>query len=217
MKKLLRHPATLHVITTLLAFYAWVVYKTVRIKYATPIPAPFTQGPVVMATWHQHIALLPAMGKPSPAKLLALMSASRDGTLIRLVAAKIGIGSSIGSSHRGAVAGARGLIQAARNGNTLFITPDGPRGPACVAKQGATEIARLTRLPLIPCAAWCTTGKTFASWDSMRLPYPFSTITVFYGQPLQTLTPQALQDALNTLTAQAKASSAPLASNSSNT
>ncbi|RYG61920.1 MAG: DUF374 domain-containing protein [Alphaproteobacteria bacterium] len=215
MKKLLRRTSTLKFVSALLAGYAWVLYKTARIRVITPIPTVFTQGPVVMATWHQHITMLPAMGKPSPAKLLALMSGSRDGTFIRLIAARLGIGASIGSSHRSAVSGARGLIQAARTGHTLFITPDGPRGPACVAKPGATEIARLTRLPLIPCAAWCSHGKTFSSWDSLRLPYPFSTITVAYGEPLQTLTPQALQHALNSLTTQAKAGSGPLASNPS--
>ncbi len=217
MKKLLRHPATTKVLTAILAGYAWLIFATSRIRIITPVPAPLTQGPVVLATWHQQIAMLPVIKQPSPAKLLALMSASRDGTFIRLIAAWFGIKASVGSSHRGAIAGARGLIQAARSGHTLFITPDGPRGPACTAKEGATEIARLTHLPLIPCAAWSSRGKTFRSWDNFRLPAPFSTITVAYGAPLPTLTPQALQQALNTLTAQAKGSLAPLASNGSNT
>ncbi len=213
MKKLLRHPLTVKTLATLIAGYIQLVYATSRVRVVTPVPPALMQGPVMLASWHQQIAFLPVFSHMSASPLMALMSSSRDGIFIRLIAAWFGIKAAVGSSHRGGVAGARALVQAARNGYTLYITPDGPRGPACTAKEGTTEIARLTKLPLIPCAVWCSRGKSFRSWDKFLLPYPFSTITVAYAEPLQTLTPQALQAALNTLTAQARATAAPLASN----
>jgi lysophospholipid acyltransferase (LPLAT)-like uncharacterized protein len=61
-------------------------------------------------------------------------------------------------------------------------------------------LARLTGLPLIPCAAWPTRGKTFDNWDRFRLPYPFSTIRVAYGEPIRACSSKALADALDSLT-----------------
>jgi lysophospholipid acyltransferase (LPLAT)-like uncharacterized protein len=212
MKKLLRHPATLSFLSAILTAYARLVYATCRIQVITPVPAALTQGPVLIALWHQQIAMLPIIHQPSPTKLMALMSGSRDGTFMTMVAARFGIKAAVGSSHRGGIKGAKALVSAGKSGNSLFITPDGPRGPVFVAKAGATEIARLTRLPLVPCAAWSSCGKSFNSWDKLYLPYPFGTIKVAYAEPLQSLTTEALQQQLNTLTAQAKAITAPLAS-----
>lgn len=206
MRKILRHRIVSYSMAAMFAAYGRFVFATCRVRIVTPTPTVMTQSPVILTAWHQQIIMLPILRRPTPTKLLAMMSASRDGTLIRLVADWFGIGAAIGSSHRGAVIGARALVQAAKNGHSLFITPDGPRGPARIAKPGATEVARLTGLPLIPAAAWPARGKTFQSWDSFRIPHPFTTISVAYGEPLADLTPEALQAALNTLTAQAQAS-----------
>ena len=204
MKKIFRHPATAYVLATLMVLYGKLVFATCRIRVVTAVPQAFAAGPVIIGLWHQQLVMLPAIRRPTRYKLLALMSGSRDGTLMRMVGQWFGIGAVVGSSHRGGMAAARTLVQAARTGHSLSITPDGPRGPAYVAKPGATEVARMAKLPLIPCAAWTTRGKTFQSWDSLRLPYPFTTISVAYGEPLKTQTPEALQAALNTLTAQAQ-------------
>lgn len=211
MKKLLRNPRVNALLAAVMAAYGHLVLGTCRIRVVGPVPAAVTSGPVLFALWHQHICAVPLLARPNRQPVLGLMSASRDGTFTRALASWFGIGAVVGSSSRGAVSGARALVQAARRGNTLFLTPDGPRGPARTAKPGATEIARLTGLPLIPCAGWPAYGHTFGSWDAFRLPYPFTTYTLTYGPPLQTLTPEALQYALNTLNQQARGTSAALA------
>ncbi|MBL0374458.1 lysophospholipid acyltransferase family protein [Rhizobium sp. KVB221] len=211
MKKLFHHPLTVRALAALIAGYMYLVFATSRVHVITPLPAVFLTGPVVLASWHQQILMIPVMRRSNPGRLLALISDSRAGTFIRTVAAWFGIGAVAGSPTRGGIAGARLLIKAAREGHALYITPDGSRGPACEAKEGATEIARLTRLPLIPCAAWPSRGKCFNTWDKFRFPYPFSTIRVAYGDPLEDLTPSDLSVALNKLTAQVQGNSAPLA------
>lgn len=211
MKKLFHHPATVRALAAFISGYIYFVFATSRVQVVTPLPVPLVKGPIVLASWHQQILMLPIMIRPSPAKLIALIAASRAGTFIRTVAIWFGIGAVEGSSRRGGIEGARMLVRAARGGYSLYITPDGSRGPACVAKEGATEIARLTRLPLIPCAAWPVRGKTFNTWDHFRFPYPFGTIRVAYGEPLQDPTSQALSEALNGLTAQVQGISTLLA------
>lgn len=214
MKKLLQHPLTLRILAAVLAAYGKLMLATARVHILTPLPAPLAQKPVLLAIWHQQLAGVPLLQTPLQTPLIGLMSASRDGRFMKEVAAHFGIGSIAGSSHRGAVPAARQLIRAARGGHSLFLTPDGPRGPAHQAKPGATELARLTQLPLIPCAVWARTAITFGSWDKLRLPLPFSPITVVYGAPLATLSPQALTAELAKLTAQAQEASARLDSKS---
>ena len=215
MKQLLRHSSINRLVAAIMAAYGKLVFSTSRVRIITGVPPQVAAGPVIFALWHQHICAVPLLARPNPAPLLGLMSASRDGTFTRQLATWFNIGAIVGSSSKGAVTGARALVQSVRRGNSIFLTPDGPRGPANIAKQGVTEIARLTGIPVIPCACWPQSGHTFASWDKFRLPYPFGTITLAYGEPLQNLTPQALQTALNTLTAQARAASTPLATNPS--
>lgn len=211
MKKLLRHPLTQQVLMTLVTVYARLVFATARVTLVQPLPPQLTASPVIFALWHQQIAFVPLLLRQSPRPLLALMSASRDGTAMRLIAAKFGIRAAIGSSHRGALSGTRGLLRAAQSGHNLMITPDGPRGPARSAKQGATEVSRLTGLPLIPCGFWSNRGICFNSWDALRLPTPFARITLVLGAPLAHPTPASLQRALNTLTAQAQEAAGRLA------
>lgn len=204
MKRLLRHPSVNSAAAFIMAVYGHLAIATCRVRIVTPIPPEVLNGPVIFALWHQHICAVPLIARPNKAKLLGLMSASRDGTFTRALARYFGIGAIVGSSSKGAVSGARALVVAARQGHSIFLTPDGPRGPAGIAKQGATEIARLTNLPLIPCAGWSSRGHTFGSWDSFRLPYPFTTFYIAYGAPLHTYTTDALESALHTLNPQAQ-------------
>lgn len=205
MKFLTQHPLFIRAFAAVFAAYGKLVFVTCRVHVLTPLPSQLTQGPVVLALWHENIFALPLLAKPNPAPLTGLMSASRDGTFTRTVARHLGISGAVGSSHRKAISGTRSLLRFAGDGNSLFLTPDGPRGPAHIAKKGATTIALQTGLPLIPCAAACTRGYTFGSWDSVRLPYPFTTFYFAYGAALSNATPEALTTVLNTLTAQAQA------------
>ncbi len=212
MKKLLRHPLTEALLLRLLALYGKLVFATARVRLVGPLPPALSTQQVVIALWHQHIAHTPALVPYLRHPLLALMSGSADGRAMRILAAPFGITAAVGSSHRGALTGTRGLLRAAQTGHNLFITPDGPRGPARIAKPGAAEVAKLTGLPLVPCAAWSARGHNFGSWDALRLPYPFTTLYIAFGAPLQAAaTPAQLQQALNTLTAQAQAAANALA------
>lgn len=205
LKSLLRYPAIINSLTLLLAWYGRLVFATSRIRVITPLPEEL-KNPVVLAIWHQNIFAVPLLQKHNPHPLVGLMSASRDGMLTRNLAARFNIGAVVGSSSKGAVPAVRNLIRESRSSKrpSLFLTVDGPRGPAQVAKPGATELSRLTGLPLIPAAAWSSKGHLFQSWDKFLLPYPFSTFTVAFGASMPQATPEQLTQALNSLTAQAK-------------
>ena len=102
----------------------------------------------IVAFWHQHILLMLHSAYRRP--ISALVSQSRDGEMIARVISHYGAETSRGSSTRGGSAAVRDMIRAAREGKNLAITPDGPKGPPRVAKDGIVVAAQATGLPIIP-------------------------------------------------------------------
>ena len=199
-----KHRLLLPPLVAFFSIYGRIIYLTSRVRVVTPIPRDLAEGPVVIASWHQQIFLVPAMRRPVRFGLLALVADSRAGKIVRAVASRFNIDTVSGSSRRGGREAARSMIAAAREGRSLYITPDGSSGPAFVAKRGATKIAHLAGVPLVPCAAWSLRGKTLATWDKCRIPYPFNTIVVAYGEPLQDPAPDELSAVLDALSRQVR-------------
>ena len=103
---------------------------------------------VIIAFWHSRQLMMPLCYGGS--RLHVLISEHRDGELIHRIVRRFGFDAIRGSTTRG---GARALRQMARlglAGGDLAVTPDGPRGPRCIAQPGVVELAKLTGLPIIP-------------------------------------------------------------------
>jgi lysophospholipid acyltransferase (LPLAT)-like uncharacterized protein len=104
----------------------------------------------ILAFWHAHILLMLHSAWRRP--ISVLVSQSRDGEYIAGIIARYGAETSRGSSTRGGGAALRDMIRLARRGKNLAFTPDGPKGPARVAKEGVVLAAQATGLPIIPVA-----------------------------------------------------------------
>jgi len=104
----------------------------------------------IIAFWHAHLLLMLHARYRKP--IVVLISQSKDGELIARVFDWYGVGSARGSSTRGATGGLREMIRSARSGANIAFTPDGPKGPPRVAKDGLVYAAQATGLPIIPIA-----------------------------------------------------------------
>jgi lysophospholipid acyltransferase (LPLAT)-like uncharacterized protein len=94
------------------------------------------------------------------------------------------VGSIRGSTKRGGFGAFRKMIAIVKQGVDLAITPDGPRGPRYRVQKGTIELARSSRLPIIP-VTYSTEKKVLcSSWDSFLIPYPFTKGVFFWGEPL---------------------------------
>ena len=69
-------------------------------------------------------------------------------------------------------------------GDHVVITPDGPRGPRRVAAPGVAQLAALSGMPVLPCAAQTSRRWTLRSWDRMVLPLPFGRGVIVCGAPI---------------------------------
>ena len=91
-----------------------------------------------------------------------------------------------GSSKRNAVAGSLQIIEKLKEGASVAMMVDGPKGPKGVVKEGIVNIAKLSGVPIIP-VAWVSNDKTFLkfnSWDEFRIPCGYCRTVVVYGEPM---------------------------------
>jgi len=133
----------------------------------------------IIAFWHGK--MFPVWYRFRERGSSALISGSRDGELLaRYLDRSLGYREVIrGSSSKG---GSRALAEMVDvlSRRPLLITPDGPRGPAREGKPGVLVAAvRAGRSVIL--AGWsCRRSVRLNSWDSMEIPYPFSTIKFRY-------------------------------------
>jgi hypothetical protein len=121
---------------------------------------------VIIAFWHSRQLMMPLTYRGTLAHIL--ISQHRDGELIARVVERFGFRAVRGSSTRGGVEALRELIRLGRSGVDLVVTPDGPKGPPQVVKMGVIQLARASKLPIIPLAFSCSKKNSSrvgtASW-----------------------------------------------------
>ena len=139
---------------------------------------------VMLVLWHQDLLLLAGAIRGDGLRLAALVSRSGDGTLIAYHLEKRGVKTVRGSSRKGAVSAARGLLEAGADGHHLCIAIDGPIGPAKQTRTGPLEIARNLGLPIVPIAARATREILLPTWDRGRIPWPRAHIALSFGPAL---------------------------------
>ncbi len=166
---------------------------TWRIRIEGPSPFVSGEGPHLGAFWHRN-ALIAAYcfrdrGYSVP------VSRSRDGDLI--TGLLLGLGycpPPRGSSSRGGTAALRALEKIVREGTTISIQTDGPRGPARISKHGMVSLARRTGIPITPVAFSARPCVRFRSWDGTLLPLPFAAVLCSFGPPIPVAGNAELED-----------------------
>lgn len=132
--------------------------------------------------WHEY--LLAGFHFLRRKKVVALISASRDGERLSAVLQRWSYDLIRGSSSRKGISSLRQSVRTLKNGRGLAITPDGPRGPRRVLKPGVAQIARTADVPVIPMVFDIRPGIRLRSWDRFVIPLPFARISVTAAAPL---------------------------------
>jgi lysophospholipid acyltransferase (LPLAT)-like uncharacterized protein len=169
-----------------LAFAVYVAVRllgfTLRVKHVHPEHIDSTPQ-YILTFWHRQ--LLALLGRARWKRPIAVMtSRSKDGQISTDVLALFGVKSARGSSTRGGSAALRELLREARAGKNIVFTPDGPRGPVGVLKDGVIFAAQASRLPIMPVAYAAKKFIQLRSWDRMIIPKPFSKGVIVYGAPI---------------------------------
>lgn len=198
-RRLIRSAAAQAAFARALGLYLACVYRTTRwtLLGEAPLHAAF-RGPdgeartVIAAFWHESLPMMPMLWQQARQRLPAmagmrahvLVSRHRDGRFIGEVVRRFdldmvhastsaGGAAAKGGAGKGGATGMRVLLRMLARGDMVVITPDGPRGPRRVAAPGVAQLAAVSGLPVLPCAARTSRARVLRSWDRMVLPLPF--------------------------------------------
>ncbi len=163
----------------------WLLRWTTRLEYEglETVEQEWSAGrPMVLAFWHGRALMLPFIARGREAYIMN--STHRDGEIMTRTLARFGIKTTRGSSRRNAVSGTLGLLRALRRGIPVALIPDGPRGPAGIAKPGAVELAMRSGVPLLPLTFSARPALRMGGWDRMLLPLPGARVRCVVGKPI---------------------------------
>lgn len=187
LKKLVKSGFGKRLIVFIAYNYIRLVWATSRVERVCPPDAEafFTEGrPFVLAFWHSRILLMPYLWAGTERKIYMLISQHNDGELIARAVRPFGVEWVPGSSRRGGKEALYAMIRLLRGGETIGITPDGPKGPRQRVKPGIIHVAKLGRVPIIPATYAVKRRWVAGSWDKFVIARPFNRIYLTVGQPL---------------------------------
>ncbi|MCB4822376.1 lysophospholipid acyltransferase family protein [Roseicella aerolata] len=198
-RRLIRSDAAQALFARLLGLYLAAVYRTtrwtllgeehLRAAFSAPSGAP---RPVIGAFWHERLPMMPMLWLEALRRVPGiggrrahvLVSRHRDGRFIGEVVRRFRLEMVHASTSKGGATGMRVLLRVLAQGDVVVITPDGPRGPRRVAAPGVAQLAAVSGLPVLPCAARTTRARVLPSWDRMVLPLPFGRGVLVAGAPV---------------------------------
>ena len=140
--------------------------------------------PVIYALWHSHVFFVPLFRTYERRPVSVLLSAHRDAQIVGVAARLRGIRLVFGSSTRGGAKAYLQLLSVLQGGQSVVITPDGPKGPAERVKSGVIHLAQQSGAAIVPVALGCSRLHRLKSWDRSLLPLPFSKAVFELGAPL---------------------------------
>lgn len=155
----------------------WFTYRKRYHLIDSPI-----KGQCLAVSWHSELFLSPKIYRKFRKKeaTSAIISQHYDGDLIAKVLSYFNILPLRGSSRRGAKAVLMSAIKSLSGGESVLLTPDGPRGPRYSMSDGTTALAMRFNLPVMivnyrPQSYW-----QLKSWDKFLIPKPFSSLDIYY-------------------------------------
>ena len=202
---LLNNPFLATLAGVLLNGYCELVRRTSRIRIQADPEADRliheVNAPIIYVIWHCQLLFILHLRIYSGRPISVLLSAHRDAQIVGVAARMRDLKLVEGSSTRGGSRAYRQLLALLRGGDSVCITPDGPKGPALKLKAGIAKLAQKSGCAVVPVAAACTRIRRIKTWDRTILPLPFGRCVLELGPPVY-LTPESpLDDQLSQLAA----------------
>lgn len=194
-KRILRSALAGRIASSAIAAYIRLVEATSRLEYIGREHADALLGSdkgFILAFWHSRLLMCPAIRRETDKPVFMLISTHRDGEIIanavrgfcvELIRGSAADPKKPGKDKSGAPAVAE-MISALEKGSIVGVTPDGPRGPAEIAKIGAVKLAAFSGAPILPVAYSASRGSRLQTWDRFLLAAPFSKLAFAARPPI---------------------------------
>jgi len=175
-----------------LAAYAKLLARTSRLvtsgdQYLDQALA--TGRPLLFAVWHGQTHLLYPLirGRIDLSRMVLMVVDDDRRHVLESFARAIKLDPYPIGKADNSMAGARNMIHLVRllqDGRSSYITPDGPDGPARVAKPGVAFLASRAGALVLPIASHSPGAYHLRRWDRYALPLPFGRIYVAMRPPM---------------------------------
>ena len=138
---------------------------------------------VLISCWHGQ--LLSCLRFLSNNNYNAIAGTHEDAEIISRIAKKWDFNLIRGSNKENGAIAFKNIIRVLKKSpDLLFITPDGPSGPARIPKIGIIRAAKLTGALIVPTSVYSTKRWSFTNWDTFFLEKPFGEIYLKFGKPI---------------------------------
>lgn len=146
-------------------------------------PGARTPGPAIYVSWHADLPFLVAHFGARRARMM--ISGAAYMKPIRRLCSWLGMRLVVGTSGAGGRHALAALVEEARAGADVYLSVDGPAGPAFRAKPGCVTLAKESGRPIVPVAVRSRRPLPLPGrWDGMVLHLPCNALEVLCGQPI---------------------------------
>lgn len=184
-KRLLQSPAAAGMVSAGVGLYIRLVAATSRSDLVGREHADAllkADKGFILAFWHARLLMGPIIRRETDRPVAMLISAHRDGAMIAAAVKGFGIEMIAGSAadpkkpekDKSGAPAVAAMAAALKAGAIVGMTPDGPRGPAEVAKIGALRLAAMTGAPILPAGYAARRAVRLDTWDRFVLTFPFA-------------------------------------------
>lgn len=176
-KKIADSPRVNRFVEGLFARYVSFCFRTSRWSRTgfEDMDASVARGePVIFVLWHQRLIMAPYLFDTSLGRICALTTAARAGRLAGQILVRLGFETIPMSSHKRHVALSREVLRRTKEGCSIGIAADGPRGPARISSGVPITWARMTGCRVFTVAFAERRVLKLPTWDQQMLPLPFS-------------------------------------------
>lgn len=202
--KILKHNLVQTIICYIISLYIKLVFYTSKLEITGHteeyLNLLINNKATFVITWHGKIFIAPMIVRTLLKKInykkqpCVLSSKHRDGKLASKTMAIFNFKEIFGSTinrnklhqaqESGAVKSIMIIMREIKNGSSIHLAPDGPRGPLRKINSEIVNIAKKTDTPIFPVAIKYSLKKQLKSWDEFQIPFPFGKIIVDYLEPL---------------------------------
>ncbi len=187
-------------ICSIISIYMKLVYassKKIFVNREIIFEAARNKTPLIITFWHNRLMMVPfATREPkklfSKYNVMTLASRHGDGYFVGRIMERFGLISIYGSSQGGRKSSRgidlksfRKIFDGLKNGYSLGLTPDGPRGPNQKINGEIVNIARISGAGILAMSYSCSRFKQLNTWDKFQIPLPFGTLCFYFdSKPL---------------------------------
>ena len=148
--------------------------------------------PVMICSWHGRL-LFPVFNL-NKLNFYALAGLHKDAEIISRICEKLGWKMIRGSSSKGGYKAYKGILNKLSSNSKIYITPDGPKGPIHIMKDGIVEASIKKEALILPISGISSKNWKIKNWDLFLIPKPFGKILNIYGDIIDTKTIKNSQD-----------------------